>query len=212
MKTCSKCGVDKPLSDFRHRSPGALRSDCKDCQNARARGAYQENREARLAYRREYCAKHPGKNAADSAAWRKKYPEKAAASDALKYIKHPGRAAAATAEWRLANPGRDAANHAAFRAAYPAKVNARNAARKAGQLQATPIWANLFFIEEIYDLAARRTKATGVEHHVDHIVPLRSKLVCGLHVEANLAVIPAAQNIAKGNRHWPEMPGAHACA
>jgi hypothetical protein len=72
-------------------------------------------------------------------------------------------------------------------------------------LRATPAWANHFFIEEAYDLAQRRTKSTGIKWHVDHIVPLRSKRVCGLHVENNLQVIPARTNLEKGNRVWPSM-------
>lgn len=75
--------------------------------------------------------------------------------------------------------------------------------------KATPKWANQFFIEEIYDLAARRTaiKAGGIERwSVDHIVPIISKIVCGLHVENNLRVIPASENSVKGNRFWPDMP------
>ena len=69
------------------------------------------------------------------------------------------------------------------------------------ELKATPSWANDFFIEEIYMLCQLRTELTGIKHHVDHIVPLRSKVVCGLDVHNNLRVIPAEDNMKKGNRH-----------
>lgn len=84
----------------------------------------------------------------------------------------------------------------------------RENARRAARISATPAWANKFFMEEAYHLAALRTKMLGYPWHVDHIVPLKSPLVCGLHVENNLQVIPAAQNMAKGNRYWPNMPQA----
>lgn len=41
--------------------------------------------------------------------------------------------------------------------------------------------------------------------HVDHIVPLQSNWVCGLHCEANLRVIPGAENESKRNFWWPQM-------
>jgi 5-methylcytosine-specific restriction endonuclease McrA len=89
-----------------------------------------------------------------------------------------------------------------------ARYRAGEVARRAAKLQAHPAWANQGFIDEIYDLAALRTKLTGLAWEVDHIVPLRAKLVSGLHVEQNLRVIPKQINRAKGNRHWPDMPGA----
>lgn len=90
---------------------------------------------------------------------------------------------------------------------YQQKTNAAKCAkRRAARINSCPLWANSFFIREIYDLAKRRTKCTGIPWHVDHIVPLRSKFVCGLHVEQNLQVIPAIQNFKKGNRSWPDMP------
>ena len=74
------------------------------------------------------------------------------------------------------------------------------------KLNAIPAWANKFFIEEAYHLAKLREKMCGGVWHVDHIVPLKSKVVCGLHVEHNLRVIPGTDNIKKGNRYWPDMP------
>ena len=69
---------------------------------------------------------------------------------------------------------------------------------------AMPPWLNedhKFMLEEIYELRDLRTQATGVVHHVDHIVPLRGAEVCGLHVPWNLQVIPASANIRKGNSY-----------
>lgn len=87
-----------------------------------------------------------------------------------------------------------------------AKVIARNRVYFVSRREAMPVWANEFFMNEAYDLARLRTKITGYKWVVDHIVPLRSKLVCGLHAHTNLQVIPAVQNAKKGNRWWPDMP------
>jgi len=62
-----------------------------------------------------------------------------------------------------------------------------------------------FAISEIYDVAQRRSRATGVIFHVDHVVPLQGETVCGLHIPSNLAVITARQNWSKNNKVWPDM-------
>lgn len=61
-------------------------------------------------------------------------------------------------------------------------------------------------IAKLYVLADELKKAyEGIDFHVDHIVPLKSKYVCGLTCSANLEVITAYANVSKGNRHWPGM-------
>lgn len=86
------------------------------------------------------------------------------------------------------------------------KLSAKTAAYYASKRRATPGWANLEAIELIYANVERLKIETGIDWHVDHIVPLKSPIVCGLHCEANLQPLPAIDNIRKSNRYWPDMP------
>ncbi len=52
----------------------------------------------------------------------------------------------------------------------------------------------------IYREARRVTKLTGTWHHVDHIIPLNGKDVCGLHVPWNLQILTAVDNMFKSNK------------
>ncbi len=79
------------------------------------------------------------------------------------------------------------------------------ALRRANKKQATPAWADTKRIKEIYKRAKRLQNCLGVKMNVDHIVPLQSEFVCGLHVPWNLDIVTKLTNIHKGNKVWPDM-------
>jgi hypothetical protein len=74
----------------------------------------------------------------------------------------------------------------------PHTQRAITAKYRASQLKATPKFANLKKIKEIY-------KNCPKGYHVDHIVPLQGKEVCGLHVEYNLQYLTKSENLSKSN-------------
>ena len=80
------------------------------------------------------------------------------------------------------------------------KVNAISARRRAAKLNATPAWADKEAIDRMYTVSNFLTNKLGEPHHVDHVIPLQGKNICGLHVEYNLDVIPAVDNLSKGNK------------
>lgn len=73
------------------------------------------------------------------------------------------------------------------------------------RLIATPDWADFKKIKLIYLEAWTLTIETGEKHVVDHIVPLQSPIVCGLHCEFNLRAITYDENDKKSNKHWPDQ-------
>lgn len=68
------------------------------------------------------------------------------------------------------------------------------------RLQATPPWVELKELAKFYELRDKMFLKTGIEHHVDHIIPIKGKIVCGLNVPWNLQVLTAKENLRKGNR------------
>ena len=74
--------------------------------------------------------------------------------------------------------------------------------RELGKINRTPNWLTDFDhlkINCIYQVAAMRTRESGVKWNVDHIIPLQGKIVSGLHVPSNLRIIPASENMRKNN-------------
>ena len=95
------------------------------------------------------------------------------------------RALLATQKWRKNNLEYDAE---------------RQRQRKARLQQAVPKWypQEKDKIKKVYE------KAKELGFTVDHIVPLKSDLVCGLHTWANLQLLESSLNSRKRNLEWPD--------
>lgn len=217
-RVCSECGVAKPETDFY-----ATRKTrkCKPCELAVGKRRYESSKERILqrcaAYReankpkiQAYMAK---RYAETKDAWLERgkrwrsapeVQERERERQRKRYAADSEAIQASRRAYYESNPEAKAkwdAYYKAYCKQNSAKLNAKGAKRRAGMLYATPPWANLASIARAYRLAAEISAATGVPHHVDHIVPLRGRNVCGLHVEWNLQVIPAKENRRKFNKH-----------
>lgn len=182
-KRCKKCGEVKLTSEFHKNGVNGLRANCKTCENCRDRKRYWDKRPVRSADDNS-CDRD-----APKIAKRPKKPPRTRESERARFL-----------EWKAANPEREKARQRRYLENNRAKLRAKWNKRRADRLRATPPWADLKAIEAVYAEAARLTSETGVQHQVDHIVPLRGRSACGLHVHWNLRPIPASENAAKLNR------------
>lgn len=165
---------------FRHTRNG----ECKECQNKR----YEDNK--------EYFIEKANK-------WKKENPDAAKKSarerGRIKYYRDVESSRQKRMEYYFKNHEDEKKSHRDWVRRNLAKINAYNKRKRKRIEVATPSWANIIEIEKIY-----LSCPEGMQ--VDHIIPISSKYVCGLHCESNLRHLDAFENQSKGNRYWPDMP------
>ena len=142
---------------------------------------------------------NPQKVNAQKRSWRSRNVEHARALNLANQKKNRASANVRNRRWRAAHLEQANANSARWAKANPGKRNARAARYRSAQLRATPKWADRLEIQKVYDLAAR-FRSLGCDFHVDHVIPLQGKNVCGLHVHNNLEIIEARTNRSKSNQ------------
>lgn len=174
-KVCSCCSKVLPIAEF-HKMKKCLygvRSKCKFCVSLDRRKAYRENPDTIKDLQLNYYYKNKDKVLARQKIYRENNVEKVK----LSYKKS-----------RSKNPG-----------LYLAKD--RN--REISKLKRTPVWLSKQdkeYIKYLYKFSRNISKYLDKEYHVDHIIPLQGDLVSGLHVPSNLQVLPATNNLQKGNK------------
>lgn len=188
-KRCPRCGETKSLSDFHacRRKKDGRQPRCKAC--ACALRAQWRDRQGQLPENKAAARERTKK-------WREQNPERWRASNKKWCEANAERQRDGVRRFRVRNPNYERDRYAAS----PGLCAAYAAARRARVIKATPPWANQEAIFAFYEKAKRHTVETGVPHHVDHIIPLRGKNVCGLHVETNLQILTGSENSRKGNR------------
>jgi len=177
-KSCSKCGIEKPLSEFyqQRKAKDGKRPDCKECRSKVHKKRYYAKQKEILT-----SIKVPevrARRAEAAKRWRARNPEKVRKNNQIQYEKNREEMLAYQSAWRRANKSR---------------VNEYKANRRAKQLQATPSWADREAIQAVFDSCPEG-------YHVDHIIPLQGENVCGLHIAENLKPIPAKENLSKSNK------------
>lgn len=107
------------------------------------------------------------------------------------------------------NKEKESARCSKYRSENRDKVANNAAKRRAVKLKATPNWLTKEQEDDIkamYTLAKKFEGVFNTKYHVDHIVPLVGKDICGLHVPWNLQLLPASVNLAKSNRYHGTEP------
>lgn len=216
-KKCTKCKIEKPTTNQffgpdKRRKYG-LRSRCRECDREHGRSEkakeinkksyeknkeqalsqkseyYKENRDKILEYKKEYHENNKEKRNAYSRNYHKKY-----------YIDNKEGISNRTKAWSEENKERIKDRRHNYYTMNKGLFNANVMERNALKIKATPSWYEKESVIDLYN------KAKLLNMSVDHIVPLRSKLVCGLHCIDNLQLMTLEDNRSKGNRWWPDMP------
>lgn len=189
-RTCSNCEKTLPIDNFYfNRKRNNYDYSCKTCVIQRSNAWQKSNpekfKEISRKSSRKFFENNPERRREISRAWYSRNIEAQRARIAENHVRF--------AERRLAY-------RKWYEKQFPEKTRARSNKRRAIKARAIPIWADFDAIKAIYVEAQK----CGLE--VDHIVPLNSKYVSGLHCEANMQLLPRLENIRKGNRWWPDMP------
>lgn len=233
-KRCSKCKIIKSASEFYKSSSRGLQSQCKKCKSKKKdlgvevpigfclcsncfelkpkTGEFFPNDKIRPRTVKTQCRKCKSKLAYERLdkekqkekhkKWRdknkdkiKKYKDNYVNSNYEK-VRAQDKEYRGRVEVREARRGYERKYYKANRnkmiaisCAYDSRVRA-----------ARPLWQSQKEINSYYKSA----KINGME--VDHIVPINSDLVCGLHCIDNFQLLTRSENASKGNRYWPDMP------
>lgn len=189
-KICSKCGRVYPSTNFqmdRHK-PDGLRPDCKTCARTRRRAVYLRRRDAELAATKLYAKSRPEQTKLNS---RRRYEKRVSTLDGRNKMRDNA------SQWRARNLEQCRSYDAKWMRDNPGDNAAKAALARARRRLAAPKWLTR---EQRAEMRQLYKNAAAAGMHVDHILPIAGREARGLHVPWNLQILPAEENLKKGNR------------
>lgn len=212
-KRCAQCGDCKPLTSFYKQGRAGY---CIPCEKEYKRRHYQANSSRIKSKSKQWAENNKERKRATNKAYQVSNKEKIAETKRIYQKKNHAACLERARKSRANNLDSYRAREAEYREKNRAACNQRikewkkknphaivfyAGKRRSAMLQAVPAWADFDQIALIY----KQSSELGRGYHVDHIVPLVSDKVCGLHCHANLQILPASENSRKNNRVWPDM-------
>ncbi len=204
-KICSKCKEEKLFSEFSKckSNKDGYQHLCKLCQKLQMASYYEKHKEKIALQQLEYRQANKEKIASLAEDYRRFNKEKI-----IQYQQENKERILRNAKQYYQSNKHKFREHKAkqqkqYRQLNKATYASWAAKRRAEKLKATPHWLTEEQHEkmrEMYICAQMFKLYTGQDYHVDHIVPLQGKHVCGLHVPWNLQVIVAKENLSKSNK------------
>lgn len=155
---------------------------CIECQRLVAKEHYQNNIEAYKLRAREWEQANPDRCRELKQSWLDENRDKHQIS---------------VDNWNARNIDKRRATIRLWSVNNREKCRSKGARYRANKFQAQPSWVDTKILTKIYADCPEG-------FHVDHKVPLKHPLVCGLHVPWNLEPIPARDNLIKHNKFDPE--------
>lgn len=209
-KVCTGCNKCLSLTLFNKAKGGKLgtKAECKDCTALRWKNHYEVNQDRFLDSARKYRSENPESVKESLSKYYESNKEtilaKSSERNKEKYLQYKDdpEYIAKRKQYYRDNQVSIEKKKRLYEASNRAQSNALKAKYRASKRKATPNWLtdeDNAQIVEFYDCCQMFKTYTGLEYQVDHIIPLRSDIVCGLHVPWNLQVLTAFENNTKNN-------------
>jgi len=195
MKICSKCKKEYPATlDYFYKTGNRLRSWCKECEKERCKKYYQirQIKKETILEGFKICNKCKIEYPATLEYFA---PVKKNKDGLYSYCRNCHREK--NANWYLKNREIKLAKNMKYKKDNPKKLKGYSVIHTKRIKQATP--KDIEIQRQIKEIYWNCPKGLTI----DHVIPLKNNLVCGLHVPQNLNYLSGSENYSKNNNFKP---------